>query len=133
MRKVSARCVLNYKALDAIRKGLVDGLSDMGRATIADTHAPDDDPTGQGLVTTGDWGVWADGRKVAGTASKPRTVKTPKGAIVLVVGYGFPGRFNELGTVHQPARPFLTPAMLETIPGTEDYVRGPVRAWLRLA
>lgn len=121
---VSRRTVLNRKALTALAEGFVEGMAAMGAAVIAVAHPPDQDPTGQGLITTGDWGVWAGTKKVAGTATKPRSAKLSKtGGIMLVAGYDFPGRFQELGTIHQPARPFLTPAMLQVIPGAEDFIR----------
>lgn len=126
-RKVGARTVLNRKCLNAITGGFADGMAALGAAIIADTTPPDAEPFGKGLVTTGDWGVWAGTRKVAGTASKPRAVRLSKTGITLVVGYGFPGRFQELGTIHQPARPFFTPSVVEEIPQTEDHLRGPVR------
>ena len=39
-----------------------------------------------------------------------------RGNILAIVGFGFPGRFQELGTVHQPAKPFLTPAVSQVEP-----------------
>jgi hypothetical protein len=157
--KVSARVVMNRKALDAIRGGFVDGMAAMGAAILAKAHPPDDDPIGVGLVHEGGWGVWADGKKVAtspsepvqrieesvsggsfghavkvhrarkvgGAVTLPRGLKVKQG-ITLVVGFGFPARFNELGTIHQPARPFFTPVVMETIPGmAEDFLKSPVR------
>lgn len=125
-RRESSRCVLNRRALNAIAQGFVAGMAEMGAAVIETAHPPDATPFGEGLVTTGDWGVWAAGKKVAGTAAKPRSARTKEG-ITLVAGFGFPGRFQELGTIHQPARPFLTPAMLQVIPGAADFIRRPVR------
>lgn len=126
-RKVSARTVLNYKALDAISRGLADGMADLGAAIIEATQPPDATPFGKGLVTTGDWGVWAKGRKVGGTATKPRAAQLTKTGITLLVGYGFPGRFQELGTVRQPARPFFTPVVNRMVPGVADHLKAPVR------
>jgi len=127
-RKVNARTVVNRKALDAIRGGLADGLGKLGAKIIEDTRAPDEPPLGKGLVAKGDWGVWAGSRKVGGTATKPKTVRLDRnGGITLIAGYPFPGRFNELGTIRQPARPFFTPAVLEEIPNTLDHLKSPVR------
>lgn len=126
-RKVTARTVLNYKALDAISKGLADGMAILGKVIIAHTEPPDAEPFGKGLVTTGDYGVWVKGRKVAGTATKPRAARLSKTGITLLVGYGFPGRFQELGTVRQPARPFFTPVVNRELPGLEDHLKSPVR------
>ena len=126
-RKVSTRTVVNYKTLDAITRGLADGMALLGQAIIAGTKPPDATPFGEGLVTTGDWGTWVKGRKVGGTATKPRSAKLSPTGITLLAGYGFPGRFQELGTVHQPARPFFTPVVARELPGLEDYVKTPVR------
>lgn len=126
----SSRTVLNRRTLNALQAGFVDGLEDLGQAVLAATHPPHDDPAGQGLQVAGDYGVWANGRKVAGGATrKPRSVRTGKG-ITLVVGFPFPARFNEIGTVHQPARPFLTPAVLAETPNTPDLLGRKVRARL---
>ena len=126
-RKVTVRTVANKAALGAISRGLAEGMAAVGRAIIATADVPDAAPFGEGLVTTGDWGVWAGTRKVDGTATKPRTVRTRAGVITLVAGFGFPGRFQEFGTVHHAAQPFLTPAVLEVTPTTEAHLRAPVR------
>lgn len=124
-RKPNVRTVLNRRALTAIRAGLVDGVEGLGQAIVARTHPPDDPRTAETIGV--DYGVWADGRKVAGGASKPRGQSVRKG-VTLVVGVGFPGRFNEIGTVHQPARPFFTPEVLAEIPETAGYLRPAVKA-----
>lgn len=128
-RKVSSRVVLNRKALTAIRQGAVAGMEEMGRAVLAmgEGQVPDATPFGEGLVTTGDYGVWADGRKVAGTASKPRRVAVKSG-ITLICGYGFPGRFQALGTIHIAPNPswFVEP-MNTVIPGAHSYLKPEIR------
>lgn len=132
-RRETRATVVNRQALDAIRRGFVEGMAEQGRAVIADTNPPDDDPIGQGLVAEGDWGVWADGKKVAGTARKPRGANVKTG-VTLLAGYPFPARFNEIGTVHQPGRPFFTPTVLRDLPGiAESHFRRPVRLALRRA
>jgi len=66
-------------------------------------------------------------RKIGGAVTLPRSERTKKG-ITLVVGFGFPARFNELGTIHQPARPFFSPIVLATIPGMQlDFLAAPLR------
>lgn len=124
MARTNARTVINRKALTAIRAGLVDGVEDLGRAIVARINPPDDPTTSETIGV--DYGVWADGRKVAGGATKPRSQSVRKG-VTLVVGVGFPGRFNEIGTVHQPARPFFTPEVLAEIPETAGYLRPAVK------
>lgn len=127
MRRVTARTVLNRQALNAFAAGCADGMAEIGKQVIAITRPPDATPFGEGLVTTGDWGVWAGSKKVDGSATKPRSVRLQKDRITLAVGYGFPGRFQELGTIHQPARPFLTPSMLEVMPEAEAFIKPAVR------
>jgi hypothetical protein len=124
MRKVNSTTRLNRAALDAIRGGFVDSMGDIGARVveIAKPHIPDAEPFGQGLVTTGDWAVWADGKKVAGTAAKPKRAIVKK-ALVLIVEWGFPGRFQELGTVNMAASPFATPAMLAVLPDAARYMK----------
>ncbi len=132
-RRVSYRTVINRKALSALHGAFVDAMAAVGTAVIAATRPPDATPFGKGLVTTGDWGVWDGTRKVAGTASKPRSVKLSKTGITLVAGYGFPGRFQEFGTIAQPPRPFLTPAMLNELPNTENRLRPAAQRALRIS
>src|SRR5688500_14149698 len=100
MAKVSSRVVLNRKALTALQGAFADAMADMGREVIEVARPPDARPFGEGLVTTGDWGVWAGSKKVDGTAQKPRAARLSRGEITMLVGYGFPGRFQEMGTVN---------------------------------
>jgi hypothetical protein len=108
-RKTNVRTVLNRQALDVMRAGWVDGFEDLALFTLGITQPPDAEPRGEGLVNRGDLGVWAQGKKVAGTARKPRALMVKKYEVVMALGFGFPGRFQETGTIRQPARPFLTP------------------------
>jgi len=130
--KVSTRVVVNRKALTAIREGEVAGMERLALAVLATAqpNVPDAPPYGEGLVVEGDYGVWSDGRKVAGGASKPRSVRTKEG-VTIVVGYPFPMRFYEEGTIHQPARPVLTPAMLAELPNAHGYLRPEIQGHLR--
>jgi len=127
-RRISSKTVLNRKCLTAIRAGMVDGMEDMGGTIVSQTDPPDDPLTSEKI--DGDWGIWVDGRKVAGTATKPRGLRNKSG-ITLAVGFEFPARFNELGTVHQPARPFFTPRVFEVMPGAARYISPRVKAKLR--
>jgi hypothetical protein len=121
-RKVSARTVLNRSKLDEIHGGFVDAMAEIGARTLA-TAAPNvpDDPTTAATIV-GDWGVWSDGKKVAGNGTKPRSVSVKEG-ITLLVGFPFPMRFHEEGTIHEPARPVLTPAMIEVLPETGPAIK----------
>lgn len=52
--------------------------------------------------------------------SKPRGMgPVSKTGAEAVVGFGFPGRLNELGKVNQPARPFFGPAALSVVTSPE--------------
>lgn len=123
VQHVTARTVLNHQALDEIRRKFVDGMAEIGAHVIevARPHVPDAPPIGKGLIETGDWAVFADARKVAGTAAKPRR-EVPKQGVTLLAGYGWPARFQEEGTIHQPARPFVTPAFLEVMPDKDGIL-----------
>jgi hypothetical protein len=113
------RVELNRKALNDIAGAFADGVFDVGKAIITVADPPDATPYGEGLVTRG--GVLAyHGPKQVGAWSlsgknpkKPRKVKVKMeaGNIFAIVGFGFPGRFQETGTINHPAQPFLTPAV----------------------
>lgn len=130
-RKVNVRTVANKAALNAISRGFAEGLAALGRTVIDHADPPDAEPFGKGLVTTGDWGVWANTRKVDGTATKPRALKLRTGGLTLAAGFGFPGRFQEFGTIHHAAQPFLTPITFAETPRADDHLRPPVQAALR--
>jgi hypothetical protein len=110
VKKTSTRVVTNRAALDAAWLAVADGLLAVGQAIVDEAHPPDAPPYGQGLVNRGAAGVWVNGKKVGGEAAKPRGIRVREYAMVGVAGFDFPARFQELGTAHQPARPFLTPA-----------------------
>jgi hypothetical protein len=135
-----SRVELNRAALAQVDLALADGVFDIARAIVrvAESRAPDADTgfypkkwgggprlLGEGLVDRGGAGVWVNGRKTHGTTSaegrpvkKPRAlrVKSMGANIVGVAGFGFPAAFEELGTLHAPAQPFLTPAVAEVVP-----------------
>lgn len=120
-RAPGKKVVMNRAALDAIKLGAADGGQAAGELVLqlADGQVPDREPYGRGLVKTGKVATYVDGKKVAGTGSAPRGAGVPVGTVTFV-GYGFPGRFQELGTVHHAAQPFLTPAMAEGTGGEVD-------------
>lgn len=117
------RVVMNREALDAITLGSADGLQLVGERIIeaAGPNVPDEPPLNVGLVDRHGVATYVNGKKVAGNGTVPRSGRQPTG-IMTVFGYGFPARFNETGTIHQPARPFLTPAAAGTVPGTAEVV-----------
>jgi hypothetical protein len=134
-RKTNVRTVLNRKALSAFAAGIADGMEELGQAyvEVVTPNIPDAPPYGKGLPQTADFGVWSNGKKVAGGATKPRTVRVKQHGAILVAGEGFPGRFQELGTVKMAANPHVTPAMLTVLPDAEGYIKPAVRKRLARA
>ena len=125
--------VLNREAMSEFDRCLVTGLEALANEALARTKAPvakagEEDQYSplseqKGVIS------YLDGKRVGGDMSikKPKdfTVRG-KGASV-GVGFGFPARFNEMGTAHQPARPFFTPPVMETV-GNEGVVVGAMKA-----
>ena len=122
---------MNRAAFDAIRLGMADGGQAVGERIVASANPPDAEPFGRGLVKAGRAVTYLDGRKVAGTGTAPRGA-IPGGGQATVVGFGFPGRFQELGTVHHAAQPFLTPAIQGEAPNIDDRYAQGIRARLAL-
>lgn len=127
IRKTSSRVVLNRAALDEVTLGMADGLLALADAVIAATTVPDATPYGMGLIETGSSVAYVLGKKVGGGASKPRTMRVKSMGVAIAGGFGFPAHFAELGTIHQPARPFLTPALMATVPDAGAYVGAAVQ------
>lgn len=128
-RKTSVKVVLNRQCLDAIREGEVEGFEKLGQSILDDgrSRVPDAPPYGKGLVETGAYGVWADGKKVAGTATKPRTAVVKSG-VTVAVGYRFPARFLALGTIHIAPHPeFFVSPMNAHISDAPSYLRPSIR------
>lgn len=129
MSKPSARLVLNRAALDTVRLAVADGVLEVARTMVEDANPPDATPFGVGLVQSGGWAVYAGSKKVAGGSldgsqpKKPRALKTPADAITGIAGFGFPARFEEIGTVNQPARPFFMPAVVRVKGVAADIMR----------
>jgi hypothetical protein len=131
MAKMTARVVLNRAALNELTLGVADGLFELAEKIISAANPPDDTPIGVGLVEAGAAIAFVGRKKVGGTTVLGRQVAKPRSAtlgpgVTVIGGYGFPARFQELGTVHQPARPFLTPALLAELPGAAGYIRSAV-------
>jgi len=124
-RLVVTRVVINKATLEAARLGVADGLLDMAEAIITAAHPPDEPPFGQGLTKRRGTSASVDGRRVGGDSEMPASA--PEASVVVVGGFDRPGRFNELGTARQPARPFLTPAFLARQNEAEAFVRPAVQ------
>lgn len=121
VRRPSSRVVLNRKALDQVTLAIAGGVEEIARTMIEESNPPDATPFGEGLVTNGGWIVYANGKKVGGgsidgtTPQKPREFRPLKVGVSAVAGWSFPARFQEIGTVHQPARPFFMPTIVRVV------------------
>lgn len=131
MARTSTRVVLNRAALDEVTLGIADGLLALADAVIAATKVPDAPPLGAGLIEEGGTVAYVLGKKVGGTARKPSAMKVRKMGVAIAGGFPFPARFAELGTVNQPARPFLTPALMATVPDAAPFIKAKVAERLR--
>lgn len=138
-RKPSARVVLNRAALLRIDLALAEGVEEVCRTVVevAGDAAPDATPFGEGLTTNGGWLVYAGSKKVAGGSlrglqpKKPRDFKPEPTGITGMAGFGFPGRFQETGTVNHPAQPFFTPSAERVAAHAGEIMRGVVGPRLR--
>lgn len=118
-RKPSAKVVLARGALSEVVLAIADGMAEAGRTIIETAHAPDSPllpyPTGEGLPKQGGVLTFVDGKKVSGWSQrgvqpkKPRAAQPGKGATT-IVGWGFPARFVDRGTIRTPAQPFAEAA-----------------------
>lgn len=129
-RRPSARVVLNRAALSELHLALADGIEEVARTIIETAKPPDATPFGEGLVTEGGWLVYDGSKKVAGGSlggnqpKKPRAFRV-RGTVGItgIAGFGFPARFQETGTEHQPARPFFMPAIVRVKGVAADIMR----------
>ena len=122
MARRNNRVVLNRAALDAITLGMADGLLALADAVVAATVVPDAPVLGAGLIETGGTVAYVAGKKVGGAASKPKAMKVRQMGVAVAGGFGFPAHFAEFGTIREPARPFLTPALMSTVPAAGPYI-----------
>lgn len=132
-RRPPARVVMNREALTAIQLGYADGMQDEAEAILARAAPtlPDAPPYGKGVVRSGRAVTYVNGQKVSTAPGTAPLRGINRQGVVTVVGYGFPMRFFELGTINQPARPRLTPAMVAEVQGGMGAI--PKRIIKRLA
>lgn len=137
-RKASARVVLNRQAIDRVILAVGDGALAVGEEIVREAKPPDATPYGSGLVTAGGWLGYVDGKKIGGGGLDGKQPKPPRSVgvsrtkgIVILAGFGFPGRFQELGTINHPAQPFLTPAADSVLPKAPSIMERHVRPKLR--
>lgn len=122
-RGLSAKVRLRHEALTHAVKAVADGLYAAGVEIVTEAggSAPDSPydpyPTGEGLPKQGGVLAYVGNQKVNGMSlrgsqpAKPRAARTlTRGhSVTVIVGFGFPARFAETGTVDTPAQPFLAP------------------------
>lgn len=127
---------LNQSRLDDVVLAVADGLFEAGRTIVevASPRAPDSPydpyPEGEGLPKQGGVLVYVENKKTHGWSmrgdqpKKPRAVRdtTKQHSVVAVVGFGFPARLNEVGTIRHRGRPFFTPAAREVQPHIPEIV-----------
>lgn len=129
-RRRGSRVRINRKAVDQVKLAVADGLFEVAKTIVLEADPPDAPPYGEGLVDAGGALAYVGPKKVAGWAMdgtqppKPRAVKVrDSDQVMAVAGFGFPAHLQEFGSVHQPARPFLTPARNRVIPRAPGIVR----------
>lgn len=121
-RAYKSRVEVNRKAFAAIELAETDALFEVAKEVLSVVRVPDAPPYSQGLTEGGGAIGYQGKKKVAATSiggrdvKKPRSLRLREGESVVAVGYGFPGRFVELGTVDAPANPFLTRAVAFVMP-----------------
>lgn len=125
------RVVLNMAALNEIQQQLANGLLDLGTQIAQEAAGKVHYGSEKYGHVEDKWGVaiWVDGKKVAqrsadGSATnKPRAFRPGKGLLGFV-GFGWPGRFEEVGTSDTPSHPFLTPAGMSFVGSAVAIVKG---------
>lgn len=111
----------NRRNAERLELAIADGVFAVARHVVEQARPPDATPFGEGLVTRGGAIGWVRGKKIAqfslssaNTVKKPRAVRVPRDGAFAIGGFGFPARFQEIGTVHHGAQPFLLPSINET-------------------
>lgn len=150
--RAAAKIEMNRKALDEFQLGMADGLGEMGKRVLDESHsiaaaypavAPGTpgglrDPAAAAergakmLMDTGRVIVYLDGKNVGrlgidvDVTSKPKGMRARKGEVSMEVAYFSKlAHLVELGTIKMPARPFLLPAAHKIIPDARKYVIAP--------
>jgi hypothetical protein len=127
--KPTTRTVLNRSRLHEVDKALAVGLEKLAEEVLEATVIPY--PEGPGHEHDGAYISYVDGKRVGGTTGKkPKSFKVRGRGVSVAVGFGFPARFQEVGTVKQAARPFFGPAVVSAT-GNRSLVESAVRAGLQ--
>ena len=125
--RARTRVVLARERLAELDLGMAKGLEMVALEVLERVRPPDATPFGEGLMGRGGLISYVDGKRVGGDVdSKPKDLLVRGRGVTVGVGFGFPGRFQEMGTVNQPPRPFLTPVVMQIV-GDEGIVAGAIR------
>jgi hypothetical protein len=130
------RMELNRSRVDEVLVAVGGGLLDFGRQVVvlASANAPDSPympyPENEGLPNQGGVLVYFDGKKIYSVAGRgrgepkpPRAARISRGrGLQMIVGWGFPGRFQEFGTAKMAPHPFFTPAFQAVAPRWQSIV-----------
>jgi hypothetical protein len=120
-----------------VQSAVAHGVLEVVKTIVEETTPPDETPYGQGLVDHGGWGVLVDGGVIeSGSLSgvqptMPHGLDVPPDTVLGVAGFSFPGRFQEVGTSHQPARPFFWTTALRIKSRADSIIAAVVKAELR--
>ena len=118
------KVVMNKAEVQLTRKRLALSVGEAMRRIVEEADVPDAPPLGEGLVATGGYGVWLDGKRVAGKADKPRGAEAGASGIIAFAGWGaFYARFVEFGTVKMAARPFAMPSQMRVMAHLDSAMR----------
>lgn len=135
--KRTARVELNRAAFDTLDVAHSDALFAVAVKVIETARPPDAPPYGKGLVQGGGALGFVGKKKVNGTTiggrqiRKPRSLRLKGDEVAAIAGWGFPGRFVELGTVDTHADPFLTRAVAIVEPQAEVVISDAIAKRLR--
>lgn len=127
-RAYKSRVELNRKAFEAIQLAETDAMFEVAKEVLSVVQVPDAPPYGKGLLEGGGAIGFFGSKKVASTqiggrdVAKPRSLRLKANESAVAVGFGFPARFVELGTVDTAANPFLSRAVAFVMPDADVIV-----------
>lgn len=123
------RIEINRQWFAAADLAAADALFELGKTVVFGAIVPDAPPFHEGLVEGGGVVAYLGRKKVAQLSTgNPTAVNKPRAGRLITTGatvfggFGFPARFNEEGTIKQGAHPFLTPSLMEELPGVGPLV-----------
>ena len=133
------RMELNRSRIDQTIVAIGAGLNQWAQETceLISRNAPDSPympfPLHEGLPNQGGALIYFDSKKIysvhgrgRGEPRVPRaaTIRRTRG-LVMIIGWGFPARFNEYGTAKMDATPFVGPGIYEMLPRIPE-IAGPI-------